>query len=77
MKATDRDEKNLGEQAGLMFTPAKPCKCMTCANSHGMPPWANTPFKAHCLAFPREEGMSKPSRVYFDGGDCEFYEPER
>lgn len=61
----------------LGFKTANPVLCMTCLNANGEPPWADRPTKSYCLAFPREEGERKPPSVYYDGGPCEFYRPER
>ena len=50
-----------------------PRHCMDCVNANGEPPWADSPLKSYCLAFPREEGARKPPSVYYDGGPCEFH----
>lgn len=54
-------------------TGKNPAMCMTCLNANGEPPWADSPMKSYCLAFPREDGARKPPSVYYDGGPCEFY----
>ncbi len=51
----------------------KPTACMTCAHANGEPPWADTPLKSYCTAFPREGGRRKPPEVYYEGADCAEY----
>lgn len=54
-----------------------PVYCMTCALSHGEPPFADMPEKAYCVAYPEKKGFTKPSDVLFDGAPCAFYEEEK
>lgn len=67
-RAVEQDFSGMGK---------KPRLCMTCANSNGKPPWADSPMKSYCMAYPREDGMRKPPEVYYEGGDCDFYRSER
>lgn len=68
-------ERIAGERLEASFSgkPCNPATCMTCLNANGEPPWADSPMKSYCLAFPREDGARKPPSVYYDGGPCEFY----
>lgn len=59
----------------LGYKTANPVACMTCLNSMGEPPWADSPNKSYCVAFPREEGRRKPPEVYYDGSDCPMHRP--
>ena len=69
-----RIEGGDGEVIGC--TGRNPRWCMTCAYSNGEPPWADSPLKSYCVMYPREEGRQKPSAVYYDGAECEFYRGE-
>lgn len=69
-KTVDRIN-GVGEIIGWKTCNARACE--TCLNAHGEPPWADSPRKSYCVAYPREEDMRKPPSVYYDGADCEFY----
>ncbi len=67
-------ESNLrGDNQNFGCKQANPVMCMTCKNANGQPPWADSPRKSYCIAFPREEGLRKPQDVYYDGAECQFY----
>ena len=51
--------------------------CKTCVFSHGKPPFADLPEKAYCAMFPKSKGKAKPSDVYFEGAQCDYYEREK
>ena len=55
----------------------KPRACMTCALANGEPPWADSPLKSYCIAYPRELGEQKPPDVYYEGADCSEYVEDR
>lgn len=55
----------------------RPRACMTCAMANGQPPWADSPLKSYCIAFPREGGSTKPPEVYYEGADCARYVEDR
>ncbi len=69
-------EKNIPNDKDVVFgcNAINPKHCKTCAFSHGEPPFADLPEKAYCMVYARENGISKPNDVYFDGAECEFYE---
>ena len=52
-----------------------PAYCRTCIFSRGAPPFADGPEKAYCDIYDRETTNGKPPEVYYDGEECEFYEP--
>ena len=52
-----------------------PRQCMSCLNADGLPPWADSPLKSYCVAYPREEGRRKPAAVYYEGADCPLHRP--
>ena len=66
------DERIQGDER-MGFSGRKPRACMTCALANGEPPWADSPLKSYCLAYPRDGGMQKPPEVYYEGADCEMY----
>lgn len=72
-----KDDKGNVQQP---FIPAwkkrNPKWCKTCMFSHGESPFENSPEKAYCEIYTRADGIEKPDSVYFDGGECEFYEKE-
>lgn len=53
-----------------------PKYCKTCVFSKGAPPFEDGPEKAYCLIYSRDEGEAKPPEVYYDGEECEYYEPD-
>lgn len=68
--------RNLDEP--LVAIPVHPeIVCIGCRYSHGEPPFADLPKKAYCKIYRREDGVEKPSEVYFDGKPCEFREEDR
>lgn len=50
-----------------------PKACRTCALRFGEPPYADSPEKSNCVAYPYESGRMKPDAVYFGGKDCAYY----
>lgn len=57
--------------------PINPKMCRTCRFSRGDPPFEDSPEKSNCMIYSREDGEEKPPEVYFDGGDCEYYEKDK
>ncbi len=51
--------------------------CKSCAFRHGKPPFADLPEKAYCEIYNRDNTNGKPSDVYYDGAECEFYIKDR
>jgi hypothetical protein len=49
-----------------------PRACMACMFAQGGETRADSAFKGHCMIYERPE--IKPTEVYFDGADCEYYE---
>lgn len=50
-----------------------PKRCETCRFSHGAPPFEDSPYKRYCMIYSHAEGEEKPSEVYIEGRDCEYY----
>ncbi len=63
-------EERFGNWGGFVKDKYELCK--TCKNSNGPKPWANSPSKAYCIAYPREKGVMKP-RDIMEGADCPYY----
>lgn len=57
-------------------TDINPKMCRTCLFAHGEAPFEDTPEKRWCEIFRYNSGEKKPSDVYFDGAECEYYEKQ-
>ena len=66
-------DARINGDAPIGFSGRRPRACMTCARANGEPPWADSPLKSYCTAFPREAGRRKPPDVYYEGADCALY----
>lgn len=75
MARQEKSNLQQNEQGGFMGI--NPKKCRTCRFSHGKPPFEDAPEKKYCMIYSRDEGEQKPPSVYFDGGDCEYYEKDK
>lgn len=69
-------ERINGVGAILGIATANPTLCIKCINAHGKSPWADSPTKSYCIAYPRELNMRKPPAVYYNGAYCERFIPE-
>jgi hypothetical protein len=47
----------------LVAGTVNPKACMTCMFAHGEAPWADTPMKAYCQIYERDDGQDKPDEV--------------
>ena len=65
------------DNAGAGCNKVNPKKCMTCRFSRGEPPFEDSPMKAYCMIYSKDEGEAKPPEVYYDGGDCEYYKKDK
>lgn len=70
------DKSNLQTPDGFGCKPINPKWCKTCRFSKGEPPFEDTPEKSNCMIYSHEDGEEKPPEVYFDGGECEYYEKD-
>ena len=57
--------------------PINPRMCRTCRFSRGDPPFEDKPEKSSCMIYSRKDGEEKPPEIYFNGGDCEYYEKDK
>ena len=75
----ERKQKILAEKAQESWGCAKinPKQCKTCRFSHGKPPFEDSPLKAYCMIYSKEDGEAKPPEVYYDGKECEYYEKDK
>ena len=69
-----QNESNLHQNESAGFKCGNPVKCRTCRFAHGDSPFENSPEKSYCMIYSRESGEQKPPDVYYDGGDCEYYD---
>lgn len=54
-----------------------PRACRSCRFSHGDPPFEDSPEKAYCRIYSRDEGEQKPPEIYYDGKDCPHWAAEK
>ena len=69
-------KSNLQKSEGWGCKPINPKQCKTCRFSKGEPPFEDSPEKSYCMIYSREDSEQKPPEVYFDGGECEYYEKD-
>ena len=70
-------KSNLQTDEGFGCKPINPKKCRKCRFSRGNPPFEDSPEKSYCMIYSRDSGEQKPPEVYYDGGDCEYYEKDK
>lgn len=70
-------KSNLHANEAWGCKPINPKMCKTCRFSRGDPPFEDRPEKAYCMIYSRADGEEKPAEVYYDGGDCLYYEKDK
>ena len=74
--AEKKGKSNLEQPFYAGCKPINPKYCKTCWFSHGKPPFADRPEKMYCEVFTREDGVQKPSDVYYNGAKCPAYKED-
>lgn len=72
-----KEKSNLHTEEIWGCNKINPRMCKTCRFSHGEPPFEDSPMKSNCMIYSRDSGEEKPPEVYFDGGECEYYEKQK
>ena len=67
---------NVTGEFHIGVTHPNPVYCRSCRFAHGPAPFADTPEKAYCLIYRREDGQIKPNSVSYEGQPCKFYEKD-
>ena len=68
--------ENEVSESDIKMLQINPAWCRKCLFAHGEAPFEDTPEKRWCEMYRHNNNEQKPSEVYYEGAECEFFEPD-